>query len=469
MTRHTDVVIIGAGISGLASARSLSSLGIESIVLEKSSRVGGLIQTSDEDGYVTDHAASMVLNFSAKVSDFLLLTGLDHLRVERKEINRRYIIKNNQLCAVPNTITGMMLGGLFSTRTRMKLMAEPFIPASKDDNESVADFIRRRVGQQVLDLAIDPYVSAVLGCDPEKACARSTLPRLKILEQTFGSFSAGILLKRILPGHKGVPQQAFSFRGGMQTLTDSLAADKGVEIKTDQHIEQVQKLKRGWQVTARQGDQLLQIHARHLIFTTPADVSAHLIKRVQPDTASLLNKIQYAPISQIHLGFDRQAFKHPLDGNGFLTPSKSSIALRGSLWMSNLIDGRAPDGKVLTSNFIGGATQLNSIQFSDQKLTDLALLSLRQLCGLQQPPEMVRINRHTRGLPLYHGHYFELGKAIENSLQSAPGLHLVANYLHGISIRDRILQASSVAQKIHTQLQSQANQSLSHQPRLVLR
>ncbi len=162
-----------------------------------------------------------------------------------------------------------------------------------------------------------------------------------------------------------------------------------------------------------------------------------------------MNQIEYAPIAQIHLGFDRSAFDRPLDGSGFLVPGREKIPIRGSLWMSNLIENRAPGGKLLTSNFIGGACQADALKNPDDRLVDHTLSALQKLCGLRGSPEMVRINRHHQGLPLYHGNYHQLTQAINRYTGRYNGLHFVANYLQGISIRDRIIQAKTVADQIN--------------------
>ena len=217
MIKHTDTLIIGGGISGLSTAWWLSNRGIKSVVLERASRCGGLIDSTQKDGYLTDHAASMMLNFNASVSQFIHSSGLLERKIIRNELSKRYLFRQGKLLEVPNNMRGIMLSDLFSMKARMQLMSEIFSPGRPAHWESVADFIRRRLGQEILDLAIDPYVSAVLACDPERACAQATLPRLTRLEQQFGSFTAGALLKKLLPGKKGLPQEAFTFDGGMNT------------------------------------------------------------------------------------------------------------------------------------------------------------------------------------------------------------------------------------------------------------
>ena len=453
MIKHTDTLIIGGGISGLATAWWLSLRGIQSTILERDSRVGGLIDSTQKDGYLTDHAASMLLNFNASVNHFIESSGLLQRKIIRNEINQRFLFRQGELVEVPNDIHGLMLSGLFSMKTRMRLMTEVFRPGRPANWESVADFIRRRLGQEILDLAIDPYVSAVLACDPEKACARAALPRLSRLEQQFGSFTAGVLLKKLLPGKKGLPQEAFTFDGGMITLIDTLCDNALSDIQTGQQVMVVEPLKRGWRVTSNNGEFESQFIARHIVFSTPANIAAALLKPSQSKLSGLLSQVEYAPIAQVHIGIDKSAFKRVPEGSGFLVPSReTAIPVRGSLWISNLIKNRSPQDKLLTSNFIGGACQPGALDKADEVLVDNSLLALQNLCGLRGIPEMVRVNRHTQGLPLYHGQYDLLTQAIYASVKEVNGLHFVANYLQGISIRDRIIQAQTVATQIEQSL-----------------
>jgi len=468
MIKHTDVLIIGGGISGLASAWWLAQKGIRLTILERSYRTGGLIDTTQQDGYVTDHAASMVLNFNAQVTKFITRSGLQDYRVNRNKISKRYVLKNGQLQQIPENIRGILFSDLFSLKTRLKLMSEPFRSHTKTEHETVAEFIRRRLGQEILDLAIDPYVSAVLACDPEKACARSTLPRLTSLERNFGSLTAGIIAKKLLPGKKGLPQEAFSFSGGMKTLTETLSQNPLTDIHTGQQVLAVEPTKSGWRVTCKTSHKEYQYLTKQLIFSTPANITASLLKPVKTELAELLNQIEYAPIAQIHMGFDKSGLNKSLDGNGFLIPSRENIDMRGSLWMSNLVNHRAPENKLLTSNFVGGGCQIDALKKSDDVLIDQTLATLQKFTGFRQTPEMVRINRHQQGLPLYHGKYFKLTKAIESQARQSNGLHFVANYLNGISIRDRIIQANSVSDHVYSSLrqhsqQSKAAVSINHQ------
>jgi len=190
------------------------------------------------------------------------------------------------------------------------------------------------------------------------------------------------------------------------------------------------------------------------VFSTPADVTASLLRPTHAQLSGLLDQVEYGPIAQVHLGIDYAAFSRTPEGGGFLVPSRAGLPIRGSLWMSNLVRERAPANKLLSSNFIGGACQPGALDQPDQVLVDQSLSVLEKYCGLRGTAEMVRINRHHQGLPLYHGAYAPLMESIHDHARQAGGLHFVANYLEGISIRDRIIQARGVATQIEQSLSS---------------
>ena len=257
----------------------------------------------------------------------------------------------------------------------------------------------------------------------------------------------------------------------MKTLTDVLSLNPLADLQTGQKViaiepENMGYTKTGFRVTSQVNGKEIQYLTKQVIFSTPANIASTLLKPVQPNLAELLNQIEYASIAQIHLGFElaglnRTGLNITLEGNGFLVPSRVKIALRGSLWMSNLVNGRAPENKLLTSNFIGGGCQPEALNTSDENLIGQALTNLQQLTGITQTPEMVRLNRHRQGLPLYHGKYYQLTQAIESQTRQLPGVHFVANYLHGISIRDRIVQAKSVADQVCVDLNRQHKSTFS--------
>jgi len=452
-----DVLVIGGGISGLAVARLLAQRGLRAEVWEKEARPGGKIATDRRDGYLTEKSAAMILNFRPEVSRFMHDFDLAESRIMRDGVKNRYLVDHGRLLPVPLKIGAMLFSPLWSTRGKLRLLAEPFIPRGGSENETVAEFVNRRLGSEVLEKAMGPFITGPLASDPDLASALATLPRLTALEKRYGSLTLGVFVHRVLRRRTAVETEAFSFRGGMATLIDTLAQSDGVCFHSQRTVTELIPRGNGWTIhaTSPQGEH--SVRAQQVVLCVPADVAATLLEPVDNDLAALLSGIEYAPISVVHTGFPEQAFKRPLNGAGFLVPRGEGGVVTGCSWMSGMYPDRAPAGKLLLSSYLGGACAPSVAAMDEHQSTAATLQTLRSLLQVKGDPEMVHIDRHQQGLPLYHGAYPARLKAIGERLRLSPGLHLEANYRGGISIRDRILCAYQAVKRIESELAAQAS------------
>lgn len=443
--REIETLVIGGGISGLSSAWHIAASGNPVEVWEAKARAGGKIATEVADGYITEQSASMVLNFRPEVSDFLLKSGLDNHKLLRTPTSKRYLIHQGILQEMPMKFGGMLSSPLWTLRGKLRLMLEPFILSRATENESVAQFIRRRLGNEMLDKALSAYISGTLASDPEQADARSVLPHLTALERRYGSLTMGAFTRRVWNKKRASVTEGFSFRGGMSTLVDELSQQLGGCLKTDHKIVHIEPANEGWYVTAQTAVGELSCRARNLILSTPAESTAQLLKKHNPRLSELLSSIEYAPVSVVHLAYKKSDIQHQVDGTGFLTPWREKLKLNGSMWMHSLFENRAPQDQVLLSNYLGGARNPQIAQWSEQQKIDLAHQELKSLLGIRREPTWCKINHHAQALPLYHGHYTRHQQAISAAISSSRGLYLQANYLGGVSVRDRILCAQKLA------------------------
>lgn len=454
--RETDVLVIGGGISGLTVARLLANAGIRVELWERESRTGGKIKTETYEGYRLEQSASMVMNFRADVNRFMTECGLDEYKVPLAPTTKRHLIIDDQLCQIPMKLLPMMTSPIWSWQGKLRMALEPFIKKGSDENESAADFIRRRLGSEFLEKAMEPYIAGPLASDAEQANAVSILPRLTALEQRYGSLMLGMVAHKLSGRRTAMPVESFSFVNGMSTLTDRLAQNNNLDNNMGSKItirhrceaQQLIRTKQGWRIHGRTDSAEYELQARQIIMSTPADAAAVLTHDVDAELSSLLNTIEYAPVSVVHTGFDRDVISHPLEGNGFLTPGNGKLVVNGCLWMSNLFSDRAPDGKVLMSHYLGGARKPEAASWDEERCVDTIMQDLKPLLGIRQPPEMVSIHRHKQALPLYHGAYKAHLNAISKRLEGLPGLNLSANYIGGISVRDRIACAYELAGRI---------------------
>jgi len=447
-----DVLVIGGGISGLAVARLLAQRGLRTEVWEKEASPGGKIATDRRSGYLTERAAAMILNFRPEVSRFMRDFDLADSRIMRDGVANRYLVDHGRLLPVPLKIGAMVFSPLWSTKGKLRLLAEPFIPRGGGENETVSEFVRRRLGREVLEKAMGPFITGPLASDPDLANARATLPRLTALEKRYGSLTLGVFVHRVLRRRTATETEAFSFRGGMSTLIESLAQSDGIHFHGQRSVSELIPHGNTWTIhaTSPQGEH--SIRAKQVVLCAPADVAATLLEPVDNELAGLLSGIEYAPISVVHTGFPEQALSRPLDGAGFLVPRGEGGAVTGCSWMSCMYPDRAPAGKLLLSSYLGGACAPSAAALNEKQSVAATMQTLRSLLRIKGDPDMVHVDRHQQGLPLYYGAYPARMRAIDERLRFAPGLHLEANYRGGISIRDRIVCAYQVVERIEKAL-----------------
>lgn len=445
-----DALVVGAGISGLATATALAEAGLSVAVWERNASAGGKIGTEQIDGYVMERGASLLLNFRPDVDRFLRASGLHALKALRDPAagQHRYVLQNGRLRTVPTTLSGLLSSSLWSWRGKLRLLAEPLQPRRVETRESVGAFMRRRFGPELLDKAIEPFVAGTLASDAEQANAYSVLPRLTALEQRYGSIAAGVVVNRLLRRRTAMGQEVFSFVGGMSDLITHLAAQPALRFHGGHEVVEIAPAWGGWRVTARTPAGERSVLAKHVVLCSPAPAAAGLLRPLDAALAALLAGIDYASLNVVHLGLARTALGHPLDGIGFLAPAREGLRMTGSQWMSSLFPDRAPPGQVLLSNYLGGCRLPQAIDWSDDACISAVLADLKPLLGIRDEPAMAHVVRHRQALPLYHGDYHGRCAAIGRHCRGWPGLHLQANYLGGVAVRDRIAQGGALATRI---------------------
>lgn len=453
-----DVLVVGAGISGLTIAWLLAHEGVDVEVWEQSEYPGGKIQSQRRCGYLLEDAASMVMNFRPEVNKFLHALGMNQHKIERAPTENRYLLKDGQLVKLPLTIVAMLKSPVWSGGDKLRMMLEPFAGRAEPDRETVSEFITRRLGRAVLEHVIEPFIAGPLASDPDCANAVATLPRLTALEQRYGSITWGMLAHKLLRRKTAMETEAFSFQGGMTRLIESLTNSSAIRLRTGYKAAQLVPRNSGWTATGVSPARDCTLRVRHIILSTPADVAASLLTPLDVELATLLTGIEYAPVSVVHTGFAETALNHDLDGTGFLVPRREKLALTGCMWSSRLFPDHAPSGKVLLTNYLGGARWPESISWGDEQSVEEILKILNPILGIKTDPEMVSIKRHLHGLPLYYGAYPARMRAIDDRLRELPGLALAANYRGGVSIRERIICAHQVAERILSELSRSAEE-----------
>ena len=453
-----DVIVLGAGISGLASAWEIQQQGALVIVLEAGLQAGGCIATAREQGCLLESGPNSALETNPLIAPLLETLGISRERIPAspRSINR-YIVRQGWLHALPLSPFALLTSSLFSARAKLRLLREPFISrASPDAEESVADFVRRRLGDEFLDYAINPFVGGVYAGDPQALSVGAAFPRLHELEQRYGSLIRGQLrgaiARRRNPEKSRQSAPMFAFREGMQTLTDAMA-QRLASIELGTKVTNITGGREGYAVEATGADGRRRYRARAVVVAVPAWVATTLVASMAPAAAAALGAIPYPPVTVIHSAYRRDRIAHPLDGFGMLVPGREGLRTLGTLFSSTMFANRAPPGMALLTTFIGGARQPALAQLDEREIAAIAQAEQASLLGAAAAPEWVRVTRWAQAIPQYNmGHAARIS-TLEQTEHALPGLVFCANYRGGVSIGDCIKSANRSARDVMAFLQ----------------
>ncbi len=448
-----DVVVVGGGLSGLAVAFGLQKRGLVVEVLDAAARPGGVIGTLRRDGALYETGANSALDTSPLINELLDAVGIRAERVEASAAAAtRFIVRNGKLVRLPGSPPALLATKAFSLRAKLRLLREPFVaPAPPDADESLAAFVRRRLGPEILDYAVDPFVSGVYAGDPELISVAAAFPRLHAAEQDHGSLIRGQLhaaRERKRGSEPANHAGSFSFRGGMQTLTDAL----GSAIRRVETSVCVQRIERGaqapWTVTATREGETVVRRAKAVVIAIPSYAASGLVRDLAPCAAMGLSAIEYAPIASIATAYRRDDIADPLAGFGFLVPKVERRPILGSLFSSSMFDGRAPTGTALLTSFVGGRRAPDLPTMDDAELGTLVHHELAALVGARNAPLWTAITRWSHAIPQYNLGHRERLRPVDDAERALPGLYLCGNYRGGISVGDCIKSAHATADAI---------------------
>jgi oxygen-dependent protoporphyrinogen oxidase len=437
------VAIIGAGITGLTAGFELKQRNVDCVLFEASERVGGVIRTVKEEGYLVECGPNSILDTHPKLGDLMTRLGLDDNKLPSKPAgNNRFIVRDGKPVALPTSPPAFLKSKAFSTRAKLRLMREPFIKSKSNESESLADFVVRRLGQEFLDYAINPFVSGVYAGDPAQLATCHAFPKLYALEQKHGS-----LIKGAIKGAKERKQREetaskdarmFTFDSGMEMLPKQLGEKLGSAIRLDTAVAELQHQANGkWLVN---GEEFTDV-----LLTIPA----HAMPRLDtPFDLSPMAEIFYPPVASLSLGFGLNQFTHPLNGFGMLHPSLEKRFSLGALFPSSIFPGRAPGGMTLLTLFIGGSQTPERALLDQDEMLAKALVDLRDLLGLDGEPDYKHLSVYPQAIPQYVVGYERFLNHMKQIETDHPGIYFAGHYRDGISVANSILSGLEAGERI---------------------
>ena len=437
-----DALVVGAGISGLTTAFRLARSGWRVAVVEAAGRVGGAMETHTDGPWRFELGPNTVLENHETVGRLIRDAGLEGEKiVAAPSAKRRYLFKKGRLIPLPSGPGSFLTTPLFPPGAKLRLLKEPWIGRPPEGTEeSVAGFVRRRLGQPFLDYAVGPFVSGVYAGDPERLSVRWAVPKIWDLEQDHGSLIRGAFARRKGPAPGGA---MISFRDGLETLPRKLAAEIG-DVRTGVAVQRIVRVAGGYRAETSAGP----IEAKHVVLAVPADAVARLLDEATAGASRLFEQIPYAAVAILALGWRRADVGHPLAGFGFLSPRKEGLRTLGCLFPSELFPGRAPEGHVALAAFAGGRTDPEIATWDEDRIARTLIHELRGPLSLRGKPAWKLVRRWPRAIPQYevgHGRFVDRAREIEQAL---PRLYIGGNFLGGVSVPNCIQNGTELAERI---------------------
>ncbi|HYG24524.1 MAG TPA: protoporphyrinogen oxidase [Verrucomicrobiae bacterium] len=446
-----SVAIIGAGITGLTAAFYLRRRGLAVAVYESANRVGGVIQSERRDGFLAEFGPNTILETSPKVRQLVIDAGLQSRRLDPDpRAEARYVVRYRRPVEAPASPPGFLTSELFSWKAKLAVLREPFIPARRDGvEESIAQFVIRRFNQEFLDHVIDALVAGIYAGDPYKLSVTHAFPKLKALEDNYGSMIKGQILgarerkKRGEVAKDRAPK--FSFDEGLQVLPDELAKQLGDAVRLNCPVTELTRTDAGWRVETNAG----QFDHDAVVYCGTAHKLAELrVNTPVPLDLPRLAEIRYPPVASVVFGFRREDVAHPASGFGMLIPRVEGFKLLGTIFSSALFPNRAPAGHLTLTSYIGGERYPELAALPRDQLYALALADLRVLLGVRGEPVFRNAVVYPRAIPQYNVGYGTFRELMGRIEQKAPGLYLAGHYRDGVSLSDSILSGCNVAERI---------------------
>ncbi len=447
----TDTVILGAGLTGLTTAYYLKKYNQRFRVIDKKDRVGGVIHSINENGFIYENGPNTgVVGNTAVVRLFDELADVCEFEIADNKAKKRYILKNGKWEHLPLGIIDAIKCKLFTTKDKFRLLTEPFRAKGNNPKEKLSSFVKRRLGNSFLEYAIDPFILGVYAGDTDYLIPKYALPKLYNLEQQYGSLIGGAIKKKFERKNyleKRVSKKVFSFKNGLSSLVNALYEKSGKEnfILSANNLT-VEETVNGYKVEFNDPDGNINIvYAKNIVSTIAAYELEKVFPFINHDLISKIKNLKYANVIEVSLGFNNWT-GIKLDGFGALIPSIENRNILGILFMSSLFKNRAPVKDALLTVFMGGIKRADIFEMDDNAILKIIKSECAGLLDLKNfKPELLKIIRHKNAIPQYGTDSKYRFEAIETIEKEYAGLRIAGNLRNGIGMADRIKQGYELA------------------------
>jgi oxygen-dependent protoporphyrinogen oxidase len=471
------VVVLGGGITGLAAAYRLRELAaaherpLETVLLESSARVGGALETVRSGAYVMETGADSILSEKPSALRLVKRLGLEADIIGTQERFRRtYVVHNGRLVPIPDgfslmapaLLRPMLCSKLFSPFGKFRILAEPLIPRRwRRDDESLAAFVRRRLGREVLERVAQPLAGGIYTADPAMLSVAATMPRFVEMERRYGSLIRG--LKAASRSNRAVRESSgarwslfISFTNGIAQLTDALAIRLGNSIRCRAHVTVLERQapaerprRRAWRLRLEDD---LSVEADAIVCTIPGYAAAPLLRPHSEALAAMLEEVEYASAATVNMAFRETDFASVPSSFGFVVPAVERRKIIAGSFSSLKYSGRAPSGMVLARVFLGGALQKDIMALDDSELLAAATEEFAALLGVKAVPALTHVRRWPRSMPQYAVGHLKRVAAIEHEAAQLHHFALAGAFLRGVGIPDCTQAGESAAEAIFSNL-----------------
>lgn len=436
-----EVIILGGGISGLSVAWFLYQKGIPFKLFEKQDQTGGAITSRMVQGSVMDFGPNSLRDRNGKIRELAEDLGIKNDLIQISEaFKTRYIVRDRKLQGLKPSLSSLISTKILSPKAKLRLLKEPFVKDGEAGDESIGDFLERRIGKEAVDYLVDPVFSGIYAGDIYHMSKNSILPKLAEYEQNYGSIAWGAI--RSEKEKKTVKPMVLSFRKGIQQLTDAITERISDHILFDE-VKALEKSESGFKVLTESEE----FRSRRVISCIPAYSLGRILRGFEPELSAELVNIDYAPMLSTQVMFNASETDFKREGFGFLIPRKERIRLLGAIWKSSIFPGLTADGYFHATLMTGGAHDRGILTEPAEKVEEEILKEFRELMEIDVDPGFVKSHLWKKAIPQFGVGYEQTRQKLQQFESENPGLHLGGNYRWGVSVPDCIQGAESLVKE----------------------